>query len=88
VFRILIALALNLDFRGRGLIRAAILIRFACPTIVAVQVWKCMLKGQFGINNDIDDLAIKWIFAKGNRTGRSAYHFFNYYCAKNTIKMS
>ena len=39
-------------------------------------------------NNDIEDLAIKWIFARGNRTGRSAYEFFKDYCAKNKIKIS
>ena len=38
-------------------------------------------------NNDIEDLAIKWIFARGNRTGRSAYQFFKDYC-KNKIKIS
>ena len=39
-------------------------------------------------NNDIEDLAIKWIFARGNRTGRTAYQFFKDYCAKNKIKIS
>jgi predicted AAA+ superfamily ATPase len=36
----------------------------------------------------IEDQAQKWIFARGNRTGRSAYQFFKDYCAKNKIKIS
>ena len=39
-------------------------------------------------NNNIEDLAIKWIFSRGNRTGRSAYQFFKDYCSKNKIKIS
>ena len=43
-------------------------------------------KGNFLPN--IQDLALKWIFARGNRTGRSAYQFFKDYCAKKRIKIS
>ena len=39
-------------------------------------------------NSNIEDLALKWIFARGNRTGRSAYQFFKDYCAKNKVKIS
>jgi len=39
-------------------------------------------------NTEIEDQAQKWIFARGNRTGRSAYQFFKDYCAKNKIKIS
>ncbi|MDA8695031.1 ATP-binding protein [Alphaproteobacteria bacterium] len=39
-------------------------------------------------NTEIEDHAQKWIFARGNRTGRSAYQFFKDYCAKNKIKIS
>ena len=35
----------------------------------------------------IEDLALKWIFARGNRTGRSAYQFFKQYCSENNIKI-
>ena len=43
---------------------------------------------QLDFNNNIEDLALKWIFARGNRTGRSAYQFFKDYCAKKRIKIS
>ena len=47
-----IALALNAKFRGRGLMRAAILIPWAIPTIVSARMWSWMLNDQFGIVND------------------------------------
>mgnify|MGYP001202290577 FL=1 len=40
-----------------------------------------------GFNNEIGELALKWIFARGNRTGRSAYQFFKEYCSKKKIKI-
>ena len=43
---------------------------------------------QLDFNDNIQDLALKWIFARGNRTGRSAYQFFKDYCAKKRIKIS
>jgi len=43
---------------------------------------------QLDFNENIQDLALKWIFARGNRTGRSAYQFFKDYCAKKRIKIS
>ena len=50
---IFIALALNLEFRGRGILRAAILVPWAIPTIVSAKMWAWMLNDQFGIINDL-----------------------------------
>ena len=36
-------------------------------------------------DNEIEDSALKWIFSRGNRTGRSAYQFFKYYCSSKNI---
>jgi len=47
-----IALALSRDFRGRALVRAAVLIPWAIPTIVSARMWGWMLNDQFGIVND------------------------------------
>ena len=47
-----IALALNAKFRGRGLMRAAILVPWAIPTVVSARMWSWMLNDQFGIVND------------------------------------
>ena len=53
LFGLLIALALNAQFKGRGLVRAAILIPWAIPTVVSARMWGWMLNDQFGIINSI-----------------------------------
>lgn len=47
-----IALALNARMRGRGLLRAAMLIPWAIPTVVSAQMWNWMLHDQFGVVNE------------------------------------
>ncbi len=51
VLGMVVALALNAEFRGRGIVRAAILIPWAIPTIVSAKMWQWMLNDQFGIIN-------------------------------------
>ena len=51
VLGMIVALALNAEFRGRGIVRAAILIPWAIPTIVSAKMWQWMLNDQFGIIN-------------------------------------
>lgn len=53
VLGVMIALVLNAEFRGRGLVRAAILVPWAIPTIVSARLWGWMLHDQFGIINDM-----------------------------------
>ena len=53
VLGLIVALVLNAKFPGRGLVRAAILIPWAIPTIVSAKMWAWMLNDQFGILNDI-----------------------------------
>lgn len=53
VLGLIVALVLNASFPGRGLVRAAILIPWAIPTIVSAKMWAWMLNDQFGILNDI-----------------------------------
>ncbi|GLQ55707.1 carbohydrate ABC transporter permease [Devosia nitrariae] len=53
VFGMIVALVLNAEFRGRGFVRAAILIPWAIPTIVSARMWGWMLNDQFGIINDM-----------------------------------
>ena len=48
-----VALALNVDFPGRGIMRAAILIPWAIPTVVSAKLWGWMLHDQFGMVNDL-----------------------------------
>ena len=53
VLGMIVALVLNAEFRGRGLVRAAILIPWSIPTIVSAKMWQWMLNDQFGIINDV-----------------------------------
>lgn len=53
VLGMIVALVLNAEFRGRGFVRAAILIPWAIPTIVSAKMWSWMLNDQFGILNDL-----------------------------------
>lgn len=53
VFGMIVALVLNAEFKGRGIVRAAILIPWAIPTIVSAKMWGWMLNDQFGILNDL-----------------------------------
>jgi multiple sugar transport system permease protein len=48
-----LALALNRRFRGRGIVRAAILIPWAVPTVVSGLLWKSMFDPQSGFVNFI-----------------------------------
>ncbi len=44
-----IALAINRAFRGRGLVRAAVLVPWAFPTVIAAVMWRLMFQSQVGI---------------------------------------
>jgi trehalose/maltose transport system permease protein len=44
-----VALALNRRFRGRGLVRAAVLIPWVLPTVISAVMWRLMLQDQIGI---------------------------------------
>lgn len=48
-----VALLLNAEFKGRGIVRAAILVPWAIPTIVSAKMWSWMLNDQLGIINVI-----------------------------------
>lgn len=53
VFGLIIALVLHQQFPGRSIVRAAVLIPWAIPTIVSAKMWAWMLHDQFGIINDM-----------------------------------
>ena len=67
VLGMIIALAVNSGFRGRGVMRAMMLIPWAIPTVVAAQMWKWMYDDTFGVINDalmrlgIIDEPVAWI---------------------------
>ena len=59
-----LALALNKPFRGRGLVRAAVFIPWAVPTVVSAEVWKEMFDPQQGFV----DYALKLLHLPGATT--------------------
>ncbi|HUG14069.1 MAG TPA: sugar ABC transporter permease [Thermomicrobiales bacterium] len=65
---LLIALVVNSNFRGRGPMRAAMLIPWAIPTVVSARMWAWMYNDVYGVVNDllhrrlgIIDRNIAWI---------------------------
>jgi multiple sugar transport system permease protein len=44
-----IALALNRPFKGRGLVRAVVLIPWVLPTVISAVMWRLMLQDQIGV---------------------------------------
>jgi trehalose/maltose transport system permease protein len=53
VLGLIIALVVNSGFKGRGVMRAVMLVPWAIPTVVAAQMWKWMLDDTFGVVNDL-----------------------------------
>lgn len=48
VLGLFLALAMNRAFRGRGLVRAAVLVPWAIPTVVAALLWRFLFDSQSG----------------------------------------
>ncbi len=48
-----VALLLNQEFKGRALVRTAVLVPWAIPTIVSAKMWAWMLHDQFGVVNQL-----------------------------------
>jgi trehalose/maltose transport system permease protein len=53
VLGLIIALVLDAKIRGRGALRAGMLIPWAIPTVVSAQMWGWMLHDQFGVINAV-----------------------------------
>ena len=49
VLGLAIALAINRAFRGRGLVRAAVLVPWAFPTVISAVMWRLMFQDQVGV---------------------------------------
>lgn len=57
---LLAALALRQPFRGRGLVRACMLVPYVAPVVAATFVWSTMLNPQFGIINHYGTQLLGW----------------------------
>lgn len=51
LFGLIIALAINRHFRGRGVVRAAVLVPWAIPTVVSSQMWRFIFNDKYGLVN-------------------------------------
>ncbi len=51
LFGLAIALVINRHFRGRGFVRAAVLVPWAIPTVVASQMWRFIFNDNYGLLN-------------------------------------
>lgn len=70
VIGLLVALLINRSFRGRGIIRASVLIPWAVPTAVAAMMWSFLYDGQSGIVAHYLDLihlipGTSWLLSTG-----------------------
>lgn len=71
VLGVIIALAVNAHLPGRGLMRAAMLVPWAIPTVVSAKMWAWMLHDQFGVINDlllrvgVIDAPVAWLSSAG-----------------------
>ncbi len=54
------ALALRSPFRGRGIIRAALLLPYVAPVVAATFVWSTLLNPQFGFVNWLGTTVLGW----------------------------
>ena len=52
VLGLIIALVVNSNFKGRGVMRAVMLVPWAIPTVISAQMWKWMYDDVFGVIND------------------------------------
>lgn len=53
LFGLIIALVIHKHFRGRGVVRAAILVPWAIPTVVSSQMWRFICNDNYGLLNYI-----------------------------------
>lgn len=53
VLGVIVALIVNAALPGRALMRAAMLVPWAIPTVVSAKIWQWMLNDQFGVVNSI-----------------------------------
>jgi len=53
VLGMLIALLINRSFRGRGIVRASVLVPWALTTVVSAKMWAWIYDGRYGVVNDV-----------------------------------
>jgi trehalose/maltose transport system permease protein len=78
VLGMIIALTVNSGFKGRGVMRAMMLVPWAIPTVVSALMWKWMYNDLYGVINDAGvrlhllDHNIAWIAQPSTALGAAA----------------
>ncbi|MFC9561419.1 carbohydrate ABC transporter permease [Agromyces sp. NPDC056965] len=62
---LVLALALRRPFRGRGIVRALLLVPYVLPLIAAATIWQTMLNPQYGLVNSFGREFLGWETAIG-----------------------
>ncbi|TMR25295.1 sugar ABC transporter permease [Nonomuraea turkmeniaca] len=57
---LVVAMALRRPFRGRGLVRALVLIPYVLPVVAATTIWKTLLNTEYGLVNAVGRQLIGW----------------------------
>lgn len=57
---LVLALALRRPFRGRGLVRALLLVPYVLPVVAAATIWKTLLNPQYGLVNAFGRAYLGW----------------------------
>jgi multiple sugar transport system permease protein len=61
VLGLCIAMLLNRHFRGKGMVRALVLLPWAIPTVVSAKMWEWMYNTDFGVLNYLLGIKINWL---------------------------
>jgi trehalose/maltose transport system permease protein len=78
VLGMIIALVVNSNFKGRGVMRAVMLVPWAIPTVISAQMWKWMYDDIYGVFNDLGvklhllDHNVAWISEPSTSLGAVA----------------
>jgi len=64
ILGLIIALTIHSNFKGRGVVRTAMLIPWAIPTVVSAQMWAWMYNDVFGVINDLLVTRLGWFDTK------------------------
>src|ERR1700737_3540510 len=72
VLGLIVALVVNSSFRGRGIVRASMLIPWALITVISAAMWKLMYNQIYGVFNDVLVSKLHLLASNGDWLGRPA----------------
>ena len=61
VLGLALALAIQRDFRGKGMVRTIILLPWTIPTVVSAEMWQWIFNSELGLLNNVLHLHVNWL---------------------------